>query len=60
VAVNRAASLLAASASGERATGRQAWGLLWKSSHRLATGVAAWMVATPCSPLFGLQADAYR
>src|ERR1700753_3228982 len=40
----------AASVSGERATGRQAWGLLWKSSRRLATGVAAWMVAGAVFP----------
>jgi ATP-binding cassette subfamily B protein len=50
VAVNRAASLLAASASGERATGRQAWGLLWASSRPLATGVAAWMGAGAVFP----------
>ena len=42
--------MLAASVSGERATGRQAWGLLWKSSRRLATGVAAWMVAGAVFP----------
>jgi ATP-binding cassette subfamily B protein len=42
--------MLAASVSGEQATGRQAWGLLWKSSHRLATGVAAWMVAGAVFP----------
>jgi ATP-binding cassette subfamily B protein len=42
--------MLAASVSGEQATGRQAWGLLWKSSRRLATGVAAWMVAGAVFP----------
>jgi ATP-binding cassette subfamily B protein len=42
--------MLAASVSGEQATGRQAWGLLWKSSHRLATGVAAWMAAGAVFP----------
>lgn len=48
--VNGPAVMLAASVSGEQATGRQAWGLLWKSSHRLATGVAAWMVAGAVFP----------
>jgi ATP-binding cassette subfamily B protein len=42
--------MLAASVSGEQATGRQAWGLLWKSSRRLATGVAAWMAAGAVFP----------
>jgi ATP-binding cassette subfamily B protein len=51
VALNRAGSLLAASASGERATGRQAWSLLWKSSHPLAAGVIAWMVAGALLPV---------
>jgi ATP-binding cassette, subfamily B, bacterial len=51
VALNRAGSLLAASASGERATGRQAWSLLWKSSRPLAAGVIAWMVAGALLPV---------
>jgi hypothetical protein len=50
VPVNGPAVMLAASVSGEQATGRQAWGLLWKSSHRLAAGVAAWMVAGAVFP----------
>ncbi|HEX4256484.1 MAG TPA: ATP-binding cassette domain-containing protein, partial [Streptosporangiaceae bacterium] len=48
--VNGPAVMLAASVSGEQATGRQAWGLLWKSSRRLATAVAAWMVAGAVFP----------
>jgi hypothetical protein len=51
VALNRAGSLLAASASGERASGRQAWGLLWASSRPLAAGVIAWMVAGALVPV---------
>jgi ATP-binding cassette, subfamily B, bacterial len=51
VAVNRAGSLLAASSGGERATGRQAWGLLWASSRPLAAGVVAWMVAGALLPV---------
>src|ERR1700743_1829632 len=42
--------MLAASVSGERATGRQALGLLWKARRRLATGVAAWMLAGAVFP----------
>ena len=49
--VNRAGSLLAASAAGERATGRQAWRLLWASSRPLAAGVIAWMVAGALFPV---------
>jgi ATP-binding cassette, subfamily B, bacterial len=51
VAVNRAGSLLAASAPGERASGRQAWRLLWASSRPLATGVLAWMAAGAVLPV---------
>ncbi len=51
MALNRAGSLLAASASGERASGRQAWGLLWASSRPLAAGVIAWMVAGALLPV---------
>jgi ATP-binding cassette subfamily B protein len=51
VALNRAGSLLVASASGERASGRQAWSLLWKSSRPLAAGVIAWMVAGALLPV---------
>ena len=51
MALNRAGSLLAASASGERATGRPAWSLLWKSSRPLAAGVIAWMVAGALLPV---------
>jgi ATP-binding cassette, subfamily B, bacterial len=46
----RAGALLAASASGERATGRQAWLLLWRSSRPLAALVIAWQVATAAFP----------
>ena len=46
----RAGSLLAASAPGERATGRQAWLLLWRSSRPLSIGVIAWQVATAAFP----------
>ena len=49
--VNRAGSLLAASAAGERATGGQAWRLLWASSRPLAAGVIAWMVAGALFPV---------
>ena len=51
MALNRAGSLLAASAAGERASGRQAWSLLWKSSRPLAAGVIAWMVAGALLPV---------
>jgi ATP-binding cassette, subfamily B, bacterial len=50
VPVNGPAAMLAASVSGEQATGRQAWSLLWKSSHRLALGVAGWMLAGAVFP----------
>ncbi|MBV9794628.1 MAG: ABC transporter ATP-binding protein [Actinobacteria bacterium] len=49
--VNRAGSLLAASASNERATGRQAWGLLWASSRPLAAGVIVWMAGNALLPV---------
>ncbi len=51
MALNWAGSLLAASAAGERATGRQAWSLLWASSRPLAAGVIAWMVAGALFPV---------
>jgi ATP-binding cassette, subfamily B, bacterial len=40
----------AAAAGTERATGRQAFGLLWRSSRRLAVAVLAWLVAGALFP----------
>lgn len=37
-------------ASGERASGRQAWTLLWRSSRKLAVAAIAWMIATAVMP----------
>ena len=48
--VNRAGSLLAASAAGERATGRQAWQLLWRSSRGKPAGVIGWVAAGAVLP----------
>jgi ATP-binding cassette subfamily B protein len=42
VVVARAGHLVA---TGERVSGRQAWGLLWKSSKPLSLGVLAWAAA---------------
>ena len=50
MAGTRAGALLAASASGERATGRQAWLLLWHSSRLLSVLVIAWQLATAIFP----------
>lgn len=47
--VGRAFSLTAMT-SGERATGRQAWLLLWRSSWGLAVLVLAWLVANSITP----------
>ena len=40
----------AAAISGERASGRQAWALLWTSSRRLAVLVSAWVVVSSLIP----------
>ena len=42
--------LMAAMVSGERATGRQAWSLLWASSRTLSVLVVAWVVADALAP----------
>jgi ATP-binding cassette subfamily B protein len=41
---------LAAITSGERATGRQAWSLLWRSSRGLSVLVLVWLVANSITP----------
>jgi ATP-binding cassette subfamily B protein len=41
---------LAARPKGDRATGRQAWLLLWRSSRPLAGVTVAWMIATAAMP----------
>jgi ATP-binding cassette subfamily B protein len=46
-----AAQLTLAAANGERATGRQAWSLLWGSTRRLAVAVAVWAAAQTIAPV---------
>lgn len=41
---------LAARPKGDRATGRQAWLLLWRSSRPLAAATVGWMLATAAMP----------
>ncbi len=49
--VNRAGKVLSALAvTGERATGRQAWRLLWSSSRPLSVVVICWLVAGSLLP----------
>jgi len=45
-----AAQSSATAASGERASGRQAWRLLWRSSRVLAITTVAWVIATAVMP----------
>ncbi|MCW2538321.1 MAG: Xenobiotic-transporting ATPase [Frankiales bacterium] len=44
------ASLAIAASTGERASGRQAWSLLWKSSRPLGVLVVAWAIAGAITP----------
>ncbi|MBO0819447.1 MAG: hypothetical protein J2P26_01200 [Nocardiopsaceae bacterium] len=50
---------LASRPGSERLSGRQAWGLLWRSSRTLGVGVIAWMVAGALIPPLVIAALGY-